>query len=39
MAGKSAAASMRDYGEHTAADALPSTCPYALDQVTGDWLP
>jgi hypothetical protein len=22
-----------------AADALPVTCPYSLDQITGDWLP
>jgi hypothetical protein len=32
-------ASFRDYGEHPAADALPGTCPYTLDQITGDWLP
>ena len=31
--------SLRDHGEHAAADALPATCPYALDQITGDWLP
>ena len=31
--------SLRDHGEHDAADALPATCPYTLDQVTGDWLP
>ena len=31
--------SLRDHGEHDAADALPTTCPYALDQITGDWLP
>ena len=35
-----AAASLRAaYGEHTAADALPATCPDTLDQITGDWLP
>jgi hypothetical protein len=39
VARKSAAASMRDHGETTAADALPATCPYTLDQITGDWLP
>jgi len=33
------AALLRDYGEHAAADALPTTCPYTLDQITGDWLP
>jgi Domain of unknown function DUF29 len=31
--------SLRDHGEQSAADALPATCPYALDQITGDWLP
>jgi hypothetical protein len=30
---------LRDHGEHAAADALPATCPYTLDQITGDWLP
>jgi C4-dicarboxylate-specific signal transduction histidine kinase len=30
---------LRDHGEHDAAGALPETCPYTLDQVTGDWLP
>jgi Domain of unknown function DUF29 len=34
-----ASASMRDHGEHAAADALPETCPYTADQITGDWLP
>jgi hypothetical protein len=33
------AALLRDYGEDTAADALPTTCPYTLDQITGDWWP
>jgi hypothetical protein len=31
--------SLRDHGEQDAADALPTTCPYTLDQITGDWLP
>jgi Domain of unknown function DUF29 len=31
--------SLRDHGEHPAADALPTSCPYTLDQITGDWLP
>ena len=31
--------SLRDHGEQDAADALPPTCPYTLDQITGDWLP
>jgi hypothetical protein len=34
-----AAAALRAHAEHPAADALPATCPYTLDQVTGDWLP
>jgi hypothetical protein len=29
----------RDHDEHAAADALPRTCPYTLDQITGTWLP
>ena len=32
-------AALRDHGEAAAADALPATCPYTLDQITGDWLP
>jgi Domain of unknown function DUF29 len=31
--------SLRDHGEQDAADALPTTGPYSLDQITGDWLP
>ena len=31
--------SLRDHGEHAAADALPKACPYTFDQITGDWLP
>jgi uncharacterized protein DUF29 len=34
-----AAAALRHHGETAAADALPATCPYTLDQITGDWLP
>ena len=30
---------MRRYGEDRAAAALPANCPYAIDQVLGDWLP
>ena len=29
----------RDHGENDAADALSASCPYSLDQITGDWLP
>jgi Domain of unknown function DUF29 len=31
--------SLCDHCEQGAADALPTTCPYTLDQITGDWLP
>jgi hypothetical protein len=34
-----AAAMLRAHGEPAAADALPTTCPYTLEQITGDWLP
>jgi hypothetical protein len=34
-----AARALRRYGESAAADALPETCPYTLDQIAGDWLP
>jgi hypothetical protein len=36
---QNAATSLRKQGEHAAADALPTTCRYTLDQFTGDWLP
>jgi len=39
LARRGAAASMRDHGEDAAADSLPETCPYTLDQIAGDWLP
>ena len=32
---QNAATSLRKHGEHDAADALPATCPYTLDQITG----
>jgi Domain of unknown function DUF29 len=31
--------SLRDHGEHAAADALPNACPYTPYQITDDWLP
>lgn len=34
-----AARSLRRYGQTAAADGLPETCPYTLDQIAGDWLP
>ncbi|MGH6943410.1 MAG: DUF29 domain-containing protein [Geminicoccaceae bacterium] len=33
------AATMRDYGEHEAAQALPRRCPYRLEDILGDWFP
>ena len=36
---QNAATSLRKQGERDAAAALPATCPYSLDQITGDWLP
>ncbi len=39
LAYRSAVVSMHDHGEAAAADTLPETCPYTLDQITGDWLP
>jgi hypothetical protein len=39
QARKRADTSLRDHGESVAADALPGTCPYTLDQITSDWLP
>jgi len=36
---KRAEGALRDHGEHAAADALPQTCPWTLDQITSDWLP
>ena len=36
---KRAATSLRKHGENAAAEALPNTCPYTLDQIAGDWLP
>jgi len=39
QARKRAEGSLRDHGEQAVADALPGTCPYSLDRITGDWLP
>ena len=39
QARRNTARSLEAYGERAAADALPATCPYMLDQITGDWLP
>jgi hypothetical protein len=30
---------LQKHGEQAAADALPATCPYTLDQIAGDWWP
>jgi hypothetical protein len=34
-----AATSLQKHGEDAAAEALPATCPYTLNQITGDWWP
>jgi Domain of unknown function DUF29 len=34
-----AARGLRRHGEQVAADSLPETCPYTLDQIVGQWLP
>jgi Domain of unknown function DUF29 len=40
IARRAAEVSLRgDHGEPAAAAALPATCPYTLEQITGDWLP
>jgi hypothetical protein len=36
---RTTARKLRLYGEDLAADALPETCPYTLEQITGDWWP
>jgi Domain of unknown function DUF29 len=30
---------LRMHGENSAADTLPATCPYSVDQIIGDWWP
>ena len=39
QARRNTARTLEAYGEQAAADALPATCPYTFDQITGDWLP
>jgi hypothetical protein len=39
QARRNVAAALYEHGEHAAADALPATCRYTLDQITSDWLP
>jgi Domain of unknown function DUF29 len=39
QARRNTAAAFREPGELAAADALPATCPYSLDQITSDRLP
>jgi len=37
---KQAELSLREYGENRAADSLPITCPYSIDQILdNDWCP
>lgn len=33
------AALLHDHGEDSAADALPDSCPYTVEQIIGDWWP
>ena len=39
IARRNALGALSDHGEQAAADALPLTCPYTLDQITTDWWP
>jgi hypothetical protein len=39
LARSAAEGALRDHGEDGAAVALPPTCPFDLDHVTGDWWP
>jgi hypothetical protein len=39
QARRNVAAALREHGEHAAADGLPKTCPYTLDQIADDWMP
>ncbi len=39
IARRNADGALRDHGELAAADALPTTCPYTLDQINADWWP
>ena len=39
VARRTAERRLRVHGEYAAASALPATCPYTADQITGDWWP
>jgi hypothetical protein len=39
VARRDALRALRRHGEDAAADALPETCPYTVEQITGDWWP
>lgn len=39
IARRTAERRLRAHGEDAAADALPATCLYSTDQITGDWWP
>jgi hypothetical protein len=39
IARRTAERRLRVHGEDAAAAALPATCPYTPDQITGDWCP
>jgi hypothetical protein len=30
---------LRRHGEDASADVLPQSCPYTVEQITGDWWP
>jgi hypothetical protein len=36
---RAAEAKLRLHGKDAAAAALPASCPYSVDQITGDWWP
>src|SRR5919106_5661964 len=39
VARRDALRALRRHGEDAAAGALPETCPYTVEQITGDWWP
>lgn len=36
---RDAVAALHDYGQGDAATALPPSCPYTIERITGDWMP
>lgn len=39
IARRNAEGALRDHGKQAAADALPATCPYTVDQIIAHWWP